>query len=479
MFVGRVLEIGEDLRAKIDLRVGERIASLVSLTLTPLYIESVRSVDVATGRIRVHGKAILFESALWARLPADIDEGVALAVLDVAGAPAQVRRLCSPGETVVIIGADGKSGLLSCAQAKAERRQSGPRDRSRTQRLDAVGATAAAGGTRRRSRGCRRAQRSRRLGTRYGERPRTRRCRRELRQRAGDGTRFDSLRARRRHRLFLFDGDVVHRRRPRRRRRRPRRNHDDRQRLHQRTRRRRVCRPCAIIPRLHAYFNATYATMHPEPSKDKEHGHDHHDGDPSHKSPGPARAVRVQETQTGRVLAAHPGVRGDRRSDVSRPSLAAAPIGENGGRAAPDDSRRLLADILSRRRRGFSPGSDGGARFALRDRADRLERSDERPDSTPVRSAGLGPAAGPSPLDARFFARTTRFTGAWTGAPLRRQSALSAAQRLSGLLSLLHSQLRDRPRHRKRRQSRACQDAQAVAGRVPIYLRSGRNSKTS
>jgi L-erythro-3,5-diaminohexanoate dehydrogenase len=118
MFVGRVLEVGDELRSKIDLRGGERIASLVSLTLTPLQIEEVRAVDVATGRISVRGKAILFESGLWARLPADIDEGVALAVLDVAGAPAQVRRLCSPGATVVIIGAGGKSGLLSCAQAK-------------------------------------------------------------------------------------------------------------------------------------------------------------------------------------------------------------------------------------------------------------------------------------------------------------------------------------------------------------------------
>jgi L-erythro-3,5-diaminohexanoate dehydrogenase len=119
MFVGRVLEIGASLQDKLDLNVGDRIASLVSLTLTPLHIETVQDVDVATGRIWVRGKAILFESALWARLPGDIDEGVALAVFDVAGAPAQVRRLCSPGQIVAIIGADGKSGLLSCAQAKA------------------------------------------------------------------------------------------------------------------------------------------------------------------------------------------------------------------------------------------------------------------------------------------------------------------------------------------------------------------------
>jgi L-erythro-3,5-diaminohexanoate dehydrogenase len=119
MFVGRVLEVGEALRDKIDVRAGERIASLVSLSLTPLHIESIVDVDVKTHRVFVRGRAILFESALWARVPEDLDEGVVLAALDVAGAPAQVRRLCSEGQTVVVIGASGKSGLLACAQAKA------------------------------------------------------------------------------------------------------------------------------------------------------------------------------------------------------------------------------------------------------------------------------------------------------------------------------------------------------------------------
>ncbi|MBV8068041.1 MAG: zinc-binding alcohol dehydrogenase family protein [Candidatus Eremiobacteraeota bacterium] len=119
MFVGRVLEIGETLHGKIDLNMGDRVASLVSLSLTPLHIEAIHDVDVATGRVWVRAKAILFESGIWARLPEDIDEHVALAVLDVAGAPAQVPRLCSPGQTVVVIGAAGKSGMFSCAQAKA------------------------------------------------------------------------------------------------------------------------------------------------------------------------------------------------------------------------------------------------------------------------------------------------------------------------------------------------------------------------
>lgn len=120
MFIGRILKIGERLRGRIDVQAGDRIASLVSLTLTPLYIESVTHVDVETGRVWIRGKAVLFESGLWAKLPADIDDDVALAVLDVAGAPAQVQRMTKPGMTVVVIGADGKSGMLSCAQAKRQ-----------------------------------------------------------------------------------------------------------------------------------------------------------------------------------------------------------------------------------------------------------------------------------------------------------------------------------------------------------------------
>lgn len=119
MFVGRVLGIGPALAARDDLAVGDRIASMVSLSLTPLLLERIEHVDVATGQVRVCGKAILFESGIYARLPGDLPIAVALAVLDVAGAPAQVRRLATDGSTVCVIGADGKSGLLACAQARA------------------------------------------------------------------------------------------------------------------------------------------------------------------------------------------------------------------------------------------------------------------------------------------------------------------------------------------------------------------------
>jgi L-erythro-3,5-diaminohexanoate dehydrogenase len=123
MFIGSVAEVGSALRGSIGLEAGDRIASLVSLSLTPLHVEEIVRVDVATGRVWIRGKAILFQSGIWAKLPSDIDENVALAVLDVAGAPAQVKRLCKPGQTVVVIGAGGKSGMLACAEA---RRQVGP-----------------------------------------------------------------------------------------------------------------------------------------------------------------------------------------------------------------------------------------------------------------------------------------------------------------------------------------------------------------
>ncbi len=118
MFVGRVRAIGQALAPTCDLAVGDRIASLVSLTLTPLHIAAIERIDMATGRAWVRGTAILFATSLYAKLPADFSDDVALAVLDVAGAPAQVQRLARAGQTIAILGADGKSGILSCAQAR-------------------------------------------------------------------------------------------------------------------------------------------------------------------------------------------------------------------------------------------------------------------------------------------------------------------------------------------------------------------------
>jgi L-erythro-3,5-diaminohexanoate dehydrogenase len=97
---------------------GDRIATLASLSLTPLALSRIRAVRPASAQIDVEGTAVIFASAPLARMPADLPERLALAILDVAGAAPQVARLAQPGDTVVILGAGGKSGLLCATEAR-------------------------------------------------------------------------------------------------------------------------------------------------------------------------------------------------------------------------------------------------------------------------------------------------------------------------------------------------------------------------
>lgn len=117
MLLGRVSAVGPAHPAAAELRTGDRIATLVSLTLTPLRLDRIRAVRRETDRIECDGEAILFATGLWARLPDDLPETLTLAALDVCGAPALVARHVRAGARVLVIGA-GKSGALVCAQAR-------------------------------------------------------------------------------------------------------------------------------------------------------------------------------------------------------------------------------------------------------------------------------------------------------------------------------------------------------------------------
>jgi L-erythro-3,5-diaminohexanoate dehydrogenase len=125
MLIGTVAAIGPALAGKIDLKVGDKIATLVSLSLTPLRIDSITKVHLHKDQVAIKGQAILFETGLYAKLPTDIDEKMALAILDVAGAPAQTARLVKEGDTVVVIGGGGKSGTLCVYEAKKRAGSSG------------------------------------------------------------------------------------------------------------------------------------------------------------------------------------------------------------------------------------------------------------------------------------------------------------------------------------------------------------------
>lgn len=116
MFIGTVAKIGDALKGR-DLKEGDKIASLVSLSLTPLKITEILDVKKNIDRVDVKAQAILFESGIYAKLPEDMSEALALAALDVAGAPAQTAKLVKPGQSVLVLGAAGKSGMLCCYEA--------------------------------------------------------------------------------------------------------------------------------------------------------------------------------------------------------------------------------------------------------------------------------------------------------------------------------------------------------------------------
>ena len=110
MLLGTVEKIGDALVGKTDLKVGDKIATLVSLSLTPLRIDKIKEIRADVDQVDIDGKAILFESGIYAKIPADLPEKLALSALDVAGAPAQTAKLVKPG--------GGKSGMLCCYEAK-------------------------------------------------------------------------------------------------------------------------------------------------------------------------------------------------------------------------------------------------------------------------------------------------------------------------------------------------------------------------
>ena len=109
MLIGTVKEIGPAYVG--DLKVGDKIATLVSLSLTPLVIEEILEMRPAIDQVDIKGQAILFQSGIYAVLPDDMPEGLALSALDVAGAPAQAAKLVQSG-------GGGKSGLLCLYEAK-------------------------------------------------------------------------------------------------------------------------------------------------------------------------------------------------------------------------------------------------------------------------------------------------------------------------------------------------------------------------
>jgi L-erythro-3,5-diaminohexanoate dehydrogenase len=123
MLIGVVDEVGPE--STLGLTVGDRVASLVSLSLTPLMItDGLRRWDGRSEQVPAEGSAILFGRSIAAVLPGDLADEIAMAVYDVCGAPALTARVVKAfvtrgvPPTVAVIGGAGKSGSMSLAAAR-------------------------------------------------------------------------------------------------------------------------------------------------------------------------------------------------------------------------------------------------------------------------------------------------------------------------------------------------------------------------
>jgi len=138
MLTGTVDEVGPN--SPLGLTPGQRVATLVSLTLTPLQVtDGLSQWDGRSEQVPCEGHAILFARSIAAVLPDDLSAELSLAVMDVCGAPALTRRVVTKGAkaakvvedadvtkgaevvegpVVLVVGAAGKSGSLSAAAAR-------------------------------------------------------------------------------------------------------------------------------------------------------------------------------------------------------------------------------------------------------------------------------------------------------------------------------------------------------------------------
>jgi len=126
MLTGTVDAVGP--ASPLGLVPGQRVATLVSLTLTPLVItDGLARWDGQSEQVACDGTAILFARSIAAVLPEDLRAELALAVMDVCGAPALTQRVVgrlarasdgAPAPVVAVLGAAGKSGSLSAAAAR-------------------------------------------------------------------------------------------------------------------------------------------------------------------------------------------------------------------------------------------------------------------------------------------------------------------------------------------------------------------------
>lgn len=116
ILLGKVKKIGNKYNNIEKLKVGDYVIPLVSLSLIPLKINKIIQMDIKSSQLQVEGEAILFSSCLVMKLEKDIRSEYLITLMDEAGSYFQSYMSSNKGDKVLIMGANGKSGLI-CAFA--------------------------------------------------------------------------------------------------------------------------------------------------------------------------------------------------------------------------------------------------------------------------------------------------------------------------------------------------------------------------
>ncbi len=95
---------------------GKIIISWVSLSAIPLQISEIKKINEHD--IEVEGKAVLFESYRYTEIPLGMDWHLAIAALDIASLPVQVRRIVEDKKMKILIMGCGRAGMAAMAAIK-------------------------------------------------------------------------------------------------------------------------------------------------------------------------------------------------------------------------------------------------------------------------------------------------------------------------------------------------------------------------
>lgn len=101
---GVVEEIGTDFAQTTELKTGDKIIGIASLTAIPLHINEIKSINYNYGQIEVDGYAIFFSASPIILMPEGISEEVLLSAYDESGSIAKAGEISKEGSRFLILG---------------------------------------------------------------------------------------------------------------------------------------------------------------------------------------------------------------------------------------------------------------------------------------------------------------------------------------------------------------------------------------